>query len=101
MKLSFSSDTQFAPCETEAWRCPCCNSGVHRVSRRTLDRIWSWLVPSWRYRCRDRQCGWEGRVALSRLSERQRHAHERNPYRHRSSELPRRARLGQLARGWH
>jgi hypothetical protein len=44
-----------------AIRCPRCGGEVHRVHRRTADRIISWIVPVRRYRCSNRECRWEGR----------------------------------------
>ncbi len=41
-------------------RCPRCQGALHRVHRRSLDRVLSWYVPLRRYRCASRQCGWGG-----------------------------------------
>lgn len=41
-------------------RCPQCGSELHRVHRRTRDRIVGLLVPVRRYGCRNASCGWRG-----------------------------------------
>ncbi len=41
-------------------RCPLCGSELHRVHRRTRDRIVGLLVPVRRYGCRNASCGWRG-----------------------------------------
>jgi hypothetical protein len=41
--------------------CPICGGNLRRLHRRWRDRLLSLLVPVARYRCRDRECGWEGR----------------------------------------
>jgi hypothetical protein len=40
--------------------CPACGSGLRRIHRRSLDRVVSVFVPVRRYRCRSRECRWQG-----------------------------------------
>ena len=40
--------------------CPVCGSELHRVHRRTLDRVLNLLVPVRRYQCDNRECRWLG-----------------------------------------
>jgi hypothetical protein len=49
--------------------CPRCGGELHRVHRTRLDRALNLLVPVRRFRCRNRECRWEGlRVGSSRHS---------------------------------
>jgi hypothetical protein len=49
-------------------KCPVCDGEVHRIRRRTRDRLLSVFVPVRRYRCRNRECNWQGlRVQRSRF----------------------------------
>jgi hypothetical protein len=41
--------------------CPVCGGDLRRHHRRWSDRLLSLLVPVGRYRCRNKECGWEGR----------------------------------------
>jgi hypothetical protein len=41
-------------------KCPHCQGELHRVHRRTIDRVVSLYVPVARYRCRTRDCMWTG-----------------------------------------
>jgi hypothetical protein len=41
-------------------RCPLCQSGLSRVRRSFLDRVFNLFVPVLRYRCASVHCGWEG-----------------------------------------
>ncbi len=44
--------------------CPRCKSDLHRIHRRTSDRLLGLFIPLRRYRCSNRECGWSGlRVA--------------------------------------
>jgi len=74
--------------EHAAWHCPRCDGVVHRISRRSMDRLLSLFSPVWRYRCRDRRCEWEGRVRVSRMGERQRRCDVLAPFPQRNVELP-------------
>jgi hypothetical protein len=48
-------------------KCPLCGSELHRIRRRTRDRIVNLLVPVRRYRCKSNECHWQGlRVGHSR-----------------------------------
>jgi hypothetical protein len=38
--------------------CPVCGSRLHRVHRRTRDRLFTWIVPLHRYRCATHDCRW-------------------------------------------
>jgi hypothetical protein len=40
--------------------CPLCGEGLRRRHRRWSDRVLSLLVPVLRYRCKNRDCRWEG-----------------------------------------
>ena len=40
--------------------CPRCGSNLHRVHRRSLDRVLNLLVPVRRYQCDGKQCRWQG-----------------------------------------
>jgi hypothetical protein len=40
--------------------CPRCGSELHRIHRRSLDRILDLLVPVRRYQCDDKECRWKG-----------------------------------------
>jgi len=40
--------------------CPVCGGELHRSRRRKRDRLLALLVPVARYRCKNRECGWEG-----------------------------------------
>jgi hypothetical protein len=40
--------------------CPICGGELHRRHRRWSDRVLSLLVPVGRYRCRNKECRWEG-----------------------------------------
>lgn len=40
--------------------CPRCGNEIHRVHRKELDRAISIAVPVRRYRCWNKECGWEG-----------------------------------------
>jgi uncharacterized membrane protein len=54
---------QHTPALTDL-HCPRCGGNIHRVHRRTLDRLASIFVPVRRYHCTNRECGWSGvRVA--------------------------------------
>jgi len=45
-------------------RCPRCGGSIHRVHRRTRDRLVGWFVLVRRYRCSNKECRWCGiRVA--------------------------------------
>ncbi len=47
--------------------CPRCGKELHRIHRHRLDRLLNLLVPVRRYRCKDRECGWQGlRVGRSK-----------------------------------
>lgn len=50
--------------------CPQCNGPVERIRRRILDRIVSWIMPVYRYRCRMKGwgCDWEGNLRTKRHS---------------------------------
>jgi hypothetical protein len=41
--------------------CPVCGGDLRRLHRRWSDRALSLLLPVGRYRCRNKECGWEGR----------------------------------------
>jgi hypothetical protein len=41
-------------------RCPRCGSDIHRVHRRTLDRLIGLYLPVRRYRCAYSECRWRG-----------------------------------------
>lgn len=71
--------------EAAAWRCPCCHGGLQRINRHNLDRLISLVTPVWRYRCRARQCGWEGRVRLSQMGEQQRRSDGTDCFEHSRS----------------
>jgi hypothetical protein len=52
-------------------RCPQCKGEIHRVHRRVMDRVISWVVPVHRYRCSNPACRWAGRrVAIAEGSHR-------------------------------
>jgi hypothetical protein len=40
--------------------CPRCGSRLHRVHRRTRDKLITWIAPLRRYRCASRACRWTG-----------------------------------------
>lgn len=40
--------------------CPKCGSSLERIHRRLVDRAISLIYPLGRFRCPDRECGWEG-----------------------------------------
>lgn len=40
--------------------CPRCGSGLHRIHRRTADRLISLYVPVRRYECKNDDCRWQG-----------------------------------------
>jgi predicted RNA-binding Zn-ribbon protein involved in translation (DUF1610 family) len=40
--------------------CPVCGGDLRRLHRRWSDRLVSLLLPVGRYRCRNKECGWEG-----------------------------------------
>lgn len=40
--------------------CPECGSRLHRVHRRTHDRLVTWFLPLHRYRCANHTCHWTG-----------------------------------------
>jgi hypothetical protein len=40
--------------------CPHCGGELHRIHRRTIDRFVSLYVPVRRYRCKNRDCRWQG-----------------------------------------
>ncbi len=47
--------------------CPQCGSDLHRIHRRPSDRLLDLFVPVRRYRCKNRDCRWQGlRVKRSR-----------------------------------
>jgi predicted RNA-binding Zn-ribbon protein involved in translation (DUF1610 family) len=48
-------------------KCPACGSKLHRSHRHSFERLISSFVPVFRYKCRNRQCGWEG-LRVKRLS---------------------------------
>lgn len=48
--------------------CPRCGSVVERVARRPIDRLISYLVPVYRYRCRSLRCGWTGNIRQSKAT---------------------------------
>ena len=50
-------------------KCPHCGSGLHRIHRRSRDRLINLFVPVRRYQCKDRDCRWDGlRVYRGRRS---------------------------------
>jgi hypothetical protein len=42
-------------------RCPTCGSELSRIHRRVSDRVVNLFAPVRRYRCRNRDCYWQGR----------------------------------------
>ncbi len=47
--------------------CPACGGDIHRIHRRTRDRLVNLFVPVRRYQCKDPDCPWHGlRVGKSR-----------------------------------
>lgn len=40
--------------------CPECGSRLHRVHRRTRDKLVTWILPLRRYRCINHACRWTG-----------------------------------------
>ncbi|WP_017716184.1 hypothetical protein [Kamptonema formosum] len=48
-------------------KCPACGSKLHRNHRQLFDRLINSFVPVFRYRCANRQCGWQG-LRVKRLS---------------------------------
>lgn len=40
--------------------CPMCGARLHRVHRRTRDKLLTWIVPLRRYRCANHDCRWTG-----------------------------------------
>lgn len=48
-------------------KCPACGSKLHRSHRHSFERFISGFVPVFRYKCANRQCGWEG-LRVKRLS---------------------------------
>lgn len=59
--------------------CPQCRGSVHRMHRRPLDRLRSFVSPVHRFRCETFGCGWEGNV---RISPQEFEASERMPLHH-------------------
>jgi hypothetical protein len=50
-------------------KCPHCGSGLHRIHRRSRDRLINLIVPVRRYQCQNRDCHWKGlRVYQGRRS---------------------------------
>lgn len=41
-------------------KCPYCGSGLHRIHRRSCDRLVNLFVPVRRYQCQNRDCRWKG-----------------------------------------
>ena len=41
-------------------KCPHCGSGLHRIHRRSRDRLINLFVPVRRYQCQNRDCLWKG-----------------------------------------
>jgi hypothetical protein len=41
-------------------KCPRCGSDLHRIHRRRSDRLVDLYVPVRRYRCKNRDCRWQG-----------------------------------------
>lgn len=41
-------------------KCPRCGSALHRIHRRSRDRLINLFVPVRRYQCQDRDCHWKG-----------------------------------------
>lgn len=41
-------------------KCPRCGRSLQRVHRHVIDRAIARFVPVYRYRCRNRSCGWSG-----------------------------------------
>jgi hypothetical protein len=59
-----------AHCENLApLACPACGSRLHRVHRRTHDRLFTWIVPLRRYRCANRSCRWTGLRSRSNMAD--------------------------------
>ena len=46
--------------------CPRCNGPATRVPRRLVDLIMSAFVAVSRFRCKSKDCGWEGNVRVKR-----------------------------------
>lgn len=42
-------------------QCPRCGSELSRIHRRSSDRVLGIFVPLRRYRCKNSECGWQGR----------------------------------------
>lgn len=49
-------------------QCPCCRSSAYRIKRRFIDLVISLFAKVHRYRCRSRNCGWEGNFRVKDLA---------------------------------
>jgi len=57
---------EYASYSSPACTCPRCNGAATRVPRRLADLLASMFVTVSRYRCRSRECGWEGNLRVKR-----------------------------------
>ena len=48
------------------YTCPRCNGHAIRIPRRFVDLLISMFISVNRYRCRSKDCGWEGNVRVKR-----------------------------------
>ncbi len=55
--------------------CPRCGGQIHRIHRKTLDRLICLYVPVRRYRCHDSACRWHGLRVGEHQSSGRRHSH--------------------------
>lgn len=57
---------EYASYSSPGCACPRCNGMATRVPRRFADLLASMFISVSRYRCRSKDCGWEGNLRVKR-----------------------------------